>query len=137
MACKGVALTIQEIYADKMTSYTKLIAVLSVVTLILCIVFQMCYLNKALDIFNTALVTTVYYVCFTTCVIVASTLLFQEWKTLETVDVAAIIVGFIIVSSAMFLMTSFKDVELTWNRLTSSFVASNIQEPTSPLTSLI
>ena len=34
------------------------------------------YLNKALDTFGTALVSSVYYVFFTTCVIAASMIMY-------------------------------------------------------------
>ena len=37
------------------------------------------YLNKALDTFNTAVVTPIYYVFFTTSTIVASAILFNGW----------------------------------------------------------
>eukprot|EP00959_Pyramimonas_sp_CCMP1952_P246515 5152478-Pyramimonas_sp.AAC.1 len=35
------------------------------------------YLNKALDIFNTAVVSPIYYVCFTTATILASGIMFK------------------------------------------------------------
>lgn len=41
------------------------------------------YLNKALDIFNTGVVTPVYYVMFTSLVITASAILFKEWERLQ------------------------------------------------------
>ena len=43
-----------------------------------CVVTQMNYLNKALDLFNTAIVTPIYYVCFTTFTIAASMIMFRE-----------------------------------------------------------
>lgn len=54
--------------------------------LILVIIFvtvQMTYLNKSLDLFNTGIVTPVYYVMFTTLVIIASAILFKEWVHLS------------------------------------------------------
>jgi hypothetical protein len=42
-----------------------------------CVVTQMNYLNKALDVFNTAVVSPIYYVLFTTFTIAASTCLFD------------------------------------------------------------
>jgi hypothetical protein len=44
---------------------------------VVCVLTQMNYLNKALDLFNTAIVSPVYYVMFTTATIVASLILFQ------------------------------------------------------------
>ena len=43
----------------------------------ICVVTQMNYLNKALDLFNTAIVSPIYYVMFTTFTIIASIILFQ------------------------------------------------------------
>ena len=43
----------------------------------ICVVTQMNYLNKALDLFNTAIVSPIYYVMFTTFTIIASAILFQ------------------------------------------------------------
>lgn len=44
---------------------------------ITCVLTQMNYLNKALDLYNTAVVSPVYYVMFTVLTIIASVLLFQ------------------------------------------------------------
>ena len=41
------------------------------------LLFQLNYLNLALDLFSAAAVSPVYYVFFTSCTIVANTLLFQ------------------------------------------------------------
>ncbi|MCO5569521.1 hypothetical protein L7F22_023234 [Adiantum nelumboides] len=42
-----------------------------------CILIQMVYLNKALDTFNTAIVSPIYYVMFTSLTIVASVIMFK------------------------------------------------------------
>lgn len=44
-----------------------------------CVIVQMNYLNKALDLFNAAIVSPIYYVMFTLCTITASVILFQVW----------------------------------------------------------
>lgn len=46
---------------------------------------QMNYLNKALDLFNTAVVTPIYYVMFTTATIAASMIMMREQQTLAQV----------------------------------------------------
>lgn len=50
-----------------------------------CVVTQMNYLNKALDLFNTAIVSPIYYVMFTTFTITASIILFQVSCILHTI----------------------------------------------------
>lgn len=46
---------------------------------------QMNYLNKALDLFNTAVVTPVYYVMFTTATCAASMIMMREQQTVTQV----------------------------------------------------
>eukprot|EP00038_Savillea_parva_P026892 m.56665 g.56665 ORF g.56665 m.56665 type:complete len:398 (+) comp7693_c2_seq2:98-1291(+) len=50
-----------------------------VVLVAVSVVTQMNYLNKALDTFNTAVVSPIYYVLFTTATILASGILFNGW----------------------------------------------------------
>jgi len=71
------------------------------------------YLNKALDIFNTSLVTPIYYVMFTSFTIVASAILFQEWYDVSGVDAANAIMGFLTIICGVFLLHAFKDLKFT------------------------
>jgi len=45
-----------------------------------CIATQMNYLNKALDTFNTTMVSSVYYVFFTVCTVTASIIMYKDWE---------------------------------------------------------
>lgn len=60
-----------------------------------CIVLQLNYFNKALDIFNTNVVNPIYYVCFSTATIVASVILFQGFNTEDPANSLSLLVGFI------------------------------------------
>ncbi len=42
-----------------------------------CVITQVNYLNRALDMFNTAIVSPIYYVMFTLFTITASLIMFQ------------------------------------------------------------
>ena len=48
--------------------------------LALCSATQMNYLNRALDTFNTTMVTSVYYVYFTVSTVAASTIMYKDWE---------------------------------------------------------
>ncbi|WOL17236.1 putative magnesium transporter NIPA6 isoform X2 [Canna indica] len=48
-----------------------------VMVALVCVISQLNYLNKALDTFNTAIVSPIYYVMFTTLTIVASAIMFK------------------------------------------------------------
>ncbi|TDL24431.1 DUF803-domain-containing protein [Rickenella mellea] len=61
-----------------------------------CIVIQMNYFNKALDIFSTNVVNPMYYVGFSTATIVSSLILFQGLNTDDPVTTASLLLGFIV-----------------------------------------
>ena len=107
MSCKGLSLGIQEIFNQRPSCsyfYTFLFALI----VVSCIIIQINYLNKSLDIFNTAVVTTVYYVLFTLCVMTASALLFKELKNLSAEDIVGCICGFTTIVCALCLIHFFK-----------------------------
>ncbi|KAK6776307.1 hypothetical protein RDI58_027308 [Solanum bulbocastanum] len=105
-----------------------------------CVVTQMNYLNKAgscysncfcngthfaLDTFNTAVVSPIYYVMFTTLTIVASVIMFKDWDEQNIGSITSEICGFIVVLSGTILLHVTKDVERS-----SSFRGN--YTPTSP-----
>ncbi|XP_056638538.1 magnesium transporter NIPA2 [Diorhabda sublineata] len=109
MACKALGLTIRENSVnDGVTNYW-LLFVLSLIILF-CICIQMNYLNKSLDLFSTSVVTPIYYVMFTTFVIIASSILFEEWKKMNGIDMLGALCGFLVTIIAIFLLHYFKDV---------------------------
>jgi hypothetical protein len=74
-----------------------------VVTLLVEIV----YLNKALNLFNTALVTPTYYVIFTTMTIVSSIVLYRGFDA-SPVDVVTCVLGFLSICSGVALLHNSK-----------------------------
>lgn len=91
-----------------------------VIMLFFTVTIQMNYLNKALDTFETFVVTPVYYVFFTTFVLIASSILFQEWKNLEFADILGTISGFVNVICAIFMLNAFKDYDSKLDEVLSS-----------------
>lgn len=61
------------------------------------------YLNKALNLFNTALVTPTYYVTFTTLTIVSSAVLYGGFQA-SGADIATVVMGFLIICSGVALL---------------------------------
>lgn len=112
MGCKGLGIVIkQTLHGDSQlanpVAWGLLFAVLA------CVVTQMNYLNKALDIFNTSLVTPIYYVMFTTLTIIASAILFREWEVMNSKDTIGAICGFLTIVFGVFLLHAFKDVHFS------------------------
>ena len=110
MACKGLSIAIKLTLSgtSQLANPLAWFFLLSVAT---CITIQMNYLNKALDIFNTSIVTPIYYVMFTTLTIIASAILFQDWKVLEhpIKDTVGALCGFSTIIFGVFLLHAFKD----------------------------
>lgn len=82
-----------------------------------CLLVQMNYLNKSLDLFNTNIVTPVYYVFFTSFVIIASSIVFNEWHGLKTEDILGNLCGFTIIIIAIFMLNVFKDLDVSMGSL--------------------
>ncbi|XP_065210813.1 magnesium transporter NIPA2 isoform X1 [Planococcus citri] len=113
MACKGLGLSIRETIKGQ-NDMTNWLTWIFLVMVIVCVVVQMTYLNKALDSFNTGIVTPVYYVMFTTLVLIASAILFKEWQNLDATDILGNICGFTVIVIAVMLLNSFKEVDISF-----------------------
>ncbi|XXG41393.1 hypothetical protein AAC387_Pa01g1863 [Persea americana] len=81
-----------------------------------CVITQMNYLNKALDTFNTAIVSPIYYVMFTSLTILASIIMFKDWDGQSMGSIASEICGFIIVLSGTILLHVTKDFDKNSSR---------------------
>jgi len=96
MSCKAVGIAIR-LTLNGHNQFNRVGTWFFVAVVASCIMTQMNYLNKSLDLFNTARVTPIYYVFFTTFVIVASVILFKDWKDQEPANVVSQICGFLTV----------------------------------------
>ncbi|XP_066366098.1 probable magnesium transporter NIPA4 isoform X3 [Miscanthus floridulus] len=84
-----------------------------------CVLTQMNYLNKcffsvgtsALDTFNTAIVSPIYYVMFTTLTILASVIMFKDWSDQSPGSIISEICGLVVVLSGTILLHVTKDYE--------------------------
>ncbi|XP_047983213.1 probable magnesium transporter NIPA4 isoform X2 [Salvia hispanica] len=75
-----------------------------------CVLTQMNYLNKALDTFNTAVVSPIYYVMFTSLTIVASVIMFKDWDRQNLTQIVTEMCGFVTILSGTFLLHKTKDM---------------------------
>nr|XP_025884051.1 probable magnesium transporter NIPA4 isoform X3 [Solanum lycopersicum] len=80
------------------------------VVVVTCVLTQMNYLNKALDTFNTALVSPIYYVTFTSLTIVASVIMFKDWNGQTATQIITELCGFVTILSGTFLLHKTKDL---------------------------
>ncbi|KAG4066839.1 hypothetical protein HA402_012906 [Bradysia odoriphaga] len=115
MSCKALGLAIRDTISGKSNDFGEWLPYFLIVTTAVFIAIQMNYLNKALDIFNTGIVTPIYYVIFTSLVILASAILFKEWKHMSVEDVIGDICGFFIVIIAVILLNAFQNMDISLN----------------------
>nr|XP_045604295.1 magnesium transporter NIPA2-like isoform X2 [Procambarus clarkii] len=127
LGCKAIGLAVKETISGT-NEFNNWITWFSLLGLIICVSTQMNYLNKALDIFNTSLVTPIYYVFFTACVILSSAMLFKEWKGLPTKDVIGVLAGFLTVVIGIFILHAFKDMDVSWTGMSSMLTAQGAGE---------
>lgn len=113
---KGLGIGIKELFAGTAVLKDPLFWSL-VFSLVVCVSVQINYLNKALDIFNTSIVTPIYYVFFTMSVMACSAILFKEWLSMTPDGIVGNISGFLTIIFGIFLLHAFKDITFTWDSL--------------------
>ncbi|EPS67650.1 hypothetical protein M569_07125, partial [Genlisea aurea] len=77
---------------------------------VVCVLTQMNYLNMALDTFNTAVVSPIYYVMFTSLTILASVIMFKDWDRQNPTQIVTELCGFVTIISGTFLLHKTKDM---------------------------
>ncbi|KAI3989449.1 hypothetical protein MKX01_022724 [Papaver californicum] len=80
---------------------------------VICVITQLNYLNKALDTFNTAIVSPVYYVSFTTLTIIASAIMYKDWSGQDASSIASEICGFVTILCGTIILHSTREQEPT------------------------
>ncbi|KAJ8276444.1 hypothetical protein COCON_G00081960 [Conger conger] len=113
---KGLGIGIKELFSGKAVLQEPLFWVL-LLLLVACVSLQINYLNKALDIFNTSIVTPIYYVFFTTSVMACSAILFKEWFRMTVDNAVGTVSGFLTIILGIFLLHAFKDITFSWDTL--------------------
>jgi len=84
--------------------FTHISTYLFIIAVAVCIVIQMTYFNKALAQFDTSIVNPLYYVTFTTAVLLASFILFRGFNAASAVDAISLICGFLIIFSGVYIL---------------------------------
>jgi magnesium transporter len=119
MSCKALGLAIRDQISGRNNDFGMGLPYILMLVSAIFIAVQMNYLNKALDIFSTSIVTPIYYVIFTSLVITASAILFKEWKHMSIADVVGDICGFLVVVIAVVLLNAFRDMDVSMDDVRS------------------
>jgi hypothetical protein len=118
MGCKGLGVALKETFAGR-NEFTNWLTYVMIGVAGVNIVFQINFLNKALDNFNTAVVTPTYYVMFTSCVTIMSLVLYKEFAQLTIEDIIGDVCGFLTIVSGIFMLNAFKNMDVTLRNLPS------------------
>eukprot|EP00271_Cylindrocystis_brebissonii_P022077 TRINITY_DN8289_c0_g1_i1.p1 TRINITY_DN8289_c0_g1~~TRINITY_DN8289_c0_g1_i1.p1 ORF type:complete len:305 (+),score=39.21 TRINITY_DN8289_c0_g1_i1:244-1158(+) len=108
MSCKALGLAIKLTVAGQNQLVYPETAFFAMV-LTVCVLIQITYLNKALDTFNTAVVSPIYYVMFTSLTILASVIMFEDWARQTGEQIVSELCGFITILAGTFLLHATKD----------------------------
>uniref|UniRef100_A0A8C8RXQ8 NIPA magnesium transporter 1 n=1 Tax=Pelusios castaneus TaxID=367368 RepID=A0A8C8RXQ8_9SAUR len=107
---KGIGLAAQDIFHNNPSSQRALYLCLVLLAVLGCsIIIQFKYINKALECFDSSVFGAIYYVVFTTLVLLASAILFREWSNVGVVDFLGMACGFTTVSIGIVLIQVFKE----------------------------
>ncbi|XP_075051435.1 magnesium transporter NIPA3 [Mixophyes fleayi] len=128
---KGLGIAIHEFIERKPVYRDPLLFILLAI-LIVSVSTQINYLNKALDVFNTSIVTPIYYVFFTTMVVTCSVILFKEWNNMDVRDMIGTLSGFFTIITGIFLLHAFKNTNITWSQITSGIRKERTMFPNGP-----
>ncbi|KAH9523223.1 Magnesium transporter nipa2 [Bulinus truncatus] len=130
MGCKGVGIAINATLRGN-NEFTNWMTYFLLGVVVICILLQLNYLNKALDSFNTAVVTPIYYVFFTSFVITGSAILFEEFQKMAALDIVGDLCGFVVIVAGIFLLNAFKDMKISWRNLPKASKESELPETDS------
>ncbi|XP_006611778.1 magnesium transporter NIPA2 [Apis dorsata] len=116
-SCKGLGLALKETIFGFSNGFSNWLTWAFLFSVILCVSIQMNYLNRSLDLFETTIVTPIYYVFFTTLVIIASAILFKEWENMSAEDILGSSCGFLTIIIAIFLLNAFKEMDISYENI--------------------
>ncbi|KAJ2391855.1 hypothetical protein GGI23_005331, partial [Coemansia sp. RSA 2559] len=106
-ACKAFGIALKLTFAGN-NQFVHLSTYVFASVVVMCIVVQMNYFNKALEQFETNIVTPIYYVFFTSATILASVALFRGFTDSTPKEMASLFCGFITIFIGVFLLNSTK-----------------------------
>ncbi|KAJ1937863.1 hypothetical protein EC988_007757, partial [Linderina pennispora] len=106
-ACKAFGIALKLTFAGN-NQFVHVSTYFFAAVVVACIMVQMNYFNKALEQFDTNLVTPIYYVFFTSATILASVALFQGFTDSTNKELASLFCGFMTIFIGVFLLNSTK-----------------------------
>lgn len=115
-SCKGLGLAAREAFGgDASPDRGALLLFLGMLGILLVsILTQFTFINRALESFSSSVFEAAYYVAFTSSVILSTAILFKEWEELGALDCLGILCGFVTISVGVTLLRVSQEAVLTW-----------------------
>ncbi|XP_026015582.1 magnesium transporter NIPA1 [Astatotilapia calliptera] len=114
---KGLGLAVPDAFGEGPSSSRARALFLGLLgTLAVSILTQFFFINKALECFSSNIFEAIYYVTFTSTVILASGLLFKEWTALTITDSLAILCALTTVCVGVVLLHISQEALITWKK---------------------
>ncbi|XP_057676975.1 magnesium transporter NIPA2-like isoform X3 [Corythoichthys intestinalis] len=110
---KGLAGAIRSALHDAAAALSAPLTWALLVTLLIAVATQVHFLNKSLDTFGPLLVYPVYYVLFTTVVLVTSAVLLGEWSRMAATDTVTTVGAFMVMAVGVAMLQLFKDARVS------------------------
>ncbi|XP_070688614.1 magnesium transporter NIPA1 isoform X2 [Pempheris klunzingeri] len=116
---KGLGLVAQDAFGEGPSSGRALALFAGLLgTLAVSVLVQFVFINKALECFSSNVFEAIYYVAFTSTVILASALLLREWTALTLTDGLAMLCGLTTVCVGVVLLRISQEALITWKTKT-------------------
>ncbi|KAK5122644.1 hypothetical protein LTR85_003907 [Meristemomyces frigidus] len=103
MAIKGIGIALKMTFRGD-NQFTSASTYVFVIMVVVCILTQMNYFNKALSQFSTNIVNPLYYVTFTTFTLIASFILFSGFNTTDATNTISLLCGFLTIFAGVYLL---------------------------------
>lgn len=116
---KGLGLVAKDVLAEVPPSSGALALFLALLAVLATsILTQFLFINKALERFSSNTFEAIYYVTFTSSVILASALLFKEWTALTVTGSLSMVCGLATTCVGVVLLRISQEALITWKKKT-------------------
>ncbi|KAF9930394.1 hypothetical protein FBU30_000525 [Linnemannia zychae] len=109
VATQGLGAAIVHNISTGEAQFTNWFTYFVIIFMVITLLTEINYLNKALNLFNTAMVTPTYYVTFTSTTIITSAIFYQGFKASVTA-IITVCLGFLVICGGVLLLQTSKPV---------------------------
>eukprot|EP00095_Tigriopus_kingsejongensis_P005064 maker-scaffold330_size203968-snap-gene-0.24 protein:Tk05064 transcript:maker-scaffold330_size203968-snap-gene-0.24-mRNA-1 annotation:"magnesium transporter nipa2-like isoform x1" len=110
MAVKGLGLAVMVTWSGVSNEFSNGLTYIFIANILVCLAIQLIYLNRALDLFSASVVCPLYYIFFTTFVMIATGILYQEFANISWYNLVGLALGYSINVISITMLLLFRNV---------------------------